>query len=174
MLDSPLYAPYIVYAYRDYYGKEVVNPNDFFQEQWMATFEQDVMKCIDDALHYYPNSPQAQYTPRFRDALQNDRLAEEFPAFKAMLELTYSGRTVNPSTPAIILHGDADPIVRLRTVEPFVRRLCAANKSVTYRVYPGVNHFTIRQSSHLDSLAWMRDILAGNMPDSDCGLFAQP
>ena len=174
MLDSPLYAPYIVYAYRAYYGEEVVNPNDFFQERWMATFEQDVMKCIDDALGYYPNSPVAQYTPRFRDALQNDQLAVEFPEFKAMLDLNYVGREVNPSTPAIILHGDADPIVRLRTVEPFVRRLCEENKSVTYRVYPGVNHFQIRQSSHLDSLAWMQDIIAGNSPVSDCGLFVQP
>ena len=174
MLDSPLYAPYIVYAYRAYYGEVFINPNDFFQERWMATFEQDVMKCIDHALGYYPNTHEAQYTPRFRDALQNDRLAVEFPEFKAMLDLNYSGREVNPSTPAIILHGDADPIVQLRTVEPFVCRLCEENKSVTYRVYPGVNHFQIRQSSHLDSLAWMQDILAGNAPVSDCGLFAQP
>jgi dipeptidyl aminopeptidase/acylaminoacyl peptidase len=125
-------------------------------------------------LHYYPNTPQAQYTPRFRDALQNDQLAVEFPEFKAMLDLNYVGREVNPSTPAIILHGEADPIVRLRTVEPFVRRLCEENKNVTYHVYPGVNHFTIRQSSHLDTLAWMRDILAGNTPASDCGKFIQP
>ena len=174
MFDSPLYAPYIVYAYRAYYGEQIINPHDVFQERWMATFEQDVTKCIDHALGYYPNTHAAQYTPRFRDALQNDRLAEEFPVFKAMLELNYSGRKVNPSTPAIILHGDADPIVRLRTVEPFVRRLCEANKSVTYRVYPGINHFTIRQNSHLDSLVWMQDIMAGNVPVSDCGLFAQP
>ena len=174
MLDSPLYAPYIVYAYRAYYGEQIINPHDVFQERWMATFEQDVTKCIDHALGYYPNTHDAQYTPRFRDALQNDRLAEEFPAFKAMLELNYSGRQVNPSTPALILHGAADPIVQLRTVEPFVRRLCAANKRVTYRVYPGVNHFQIRQSSHLDSLAWMQDILAGDAPVSDCGLLAHP
>lgn len=174
MFDSPLYAPYIVYAYRAYYGEQIINPHDVFQERWMATFEQDVTKCIDHALGYYPNTHAAQYTPRFRDALQNDRLAEEFPAFKAMLELNYSGRKVNPSTPAIILHGAADPIVQLRTVEPFVRRLCEANKSVTYQVYPGINHFTIRQNSHLDSLVWMQDIMAGNVPVSDCGLFAQP
>jgi hypothetical protein len=62
----------------------------------------------------------------------------------------------------------------LRTVEPFVRRLCAENTSVTYRVYPGVNHFTIRQHSHIDTLAWMEDISAGNAPVSDCELIAQP
>ncbi len=174
MLDSPLYAPYIVYAYRAYYGEQVVNPHDFFQERWMATFEQDVTKCIDEALGYYPNTHDTMYTPRFREALQNGRLAEEFPEFKAMLDLNYIGREVNLSTPAIILHGEADPIVRLRTVEPFVRRLCEVNKNVTYRVYPGVNHFTIRQSSHLDSLAWMQNIVAGHAPASDCGSLTQP
>jgi pimeloyl-ACP methyl ester carboxylesterase len=174
MLDSPLYAPYIVYAYRDYYGEAIINPHDVFQERWMATYERDVNKCIDHALGYYPNTHEAQYTPRFRDALQNDRLAVEFPEFKALLDLNYSGREVNPSTPAIILHGGADPIVRMRTVEPFVRRLCEENKSVTYRIYAGINHFQIRQVSHLDSLAWMQGILAGNGHVSDCGLFVQP
>ena len=140
----------------------------------MASFKQDVNMCIDDALGYYPNTHETMYTPRFREALQNDRLSEEFPEFKAMLDLNYIGREVNPSTPAIILHGDADPIVRLRTVEPFVQRLCEENKNVTYRVYPGINHFQIRQASHLDSLAWMKNILDGSMPASDCGTVAQP
>ncbi len=174
MLDSPLYAPYIAYAYRAYYGEQVLNFQDLFQERWMRTFDQDVAKCIDHVLGYYPNTHEAMYTPRFREALQNDRLAVEFPDFKALLDLNYSGREVNPSTPAIILHGAADLIVQLRTVEPFVRRLCAENKSVTYYVYPGVNHFTIRQTSHLDTLNWMEDILAGNAPRADCGLLAQP
>ena len=140
----------------------------------METFERDVTMCIDYALGYYPNTHESTYTPRFREALQNDRLAVEFPEFKAVLDLNDIGREVNPSTPAIILHGDADPIVRLRTVEPFVRRLCEENKSVTYRLYPGVNHFTIRQYSHLDSLAWMADRLAGIAPASDCSILAQP
>jgi len=174
MCDSPLYAPYIVHAYRAYYGEQIVNPQDLFQEHWMATFERDVRMCIDTALGYYPNTHESMYTPRFRDALQNDRMAAEFPAFKALLDLNHAGREVNPSTPAIILHGDADPIVRLRTVEPFVHRLCEENKSVTYLVYPGVNHFTIRQHSHRDSLAWMDAVLAGNAPPSDCGFLIQP
>ena len=174
MYDSPLYAPYIVSAYRAYYGEQILSPEDFFQEHWMTTFDRDVNQCIDQALKYYPNTHETMYTPRFREALQNDRLAVEFPEFKAMLDLNYAGREVNPSTPAIILHGAADPIVQLRTVEPFVQRLCEENKQVTYRVYPGVNHFTIRQNSHLDTLAWMQDILAGNVPASDCGLLIQP
>jgi pimeloyl-ACP methyl ester carboxylesterase len=169
MNDSPLYAPYIVQAYRAYYGEQIINPQDFFQEQWMATFDRDVAKCIDVALGYYPSTHDAMYTPRFRDALQGDRLATEFADFKSMLDLNYAGREVNPATPAIILHGDADPIVRLRTIEPFVERLCSEGKNITYRTYPGVNHFKIRQSSHVDTLAWMASILDGNIPLSDCG-----
>lgn len=174
MCDSPLYAPYIVSAYRAYYGEEIIQPQDVFQERWMATFDQDVTKCIDHVLGYYPNTHAAMYTPRFRDALENGQLAVEFAEFKAMLDLNHSGREVNPATPAIILHGAVDPIVQLRTVEPFVQRLCAENKNVTYRVYPGVNHFTLRQTSHVDTLAWMQGILAGDAPVSDCGLLAQP
>jgi pimeloyl-ACP methyl ester carboxylesterase len=174
MNDSPLYAPYIVYAYRAYYGEQIIDPQDFLQERWVATFDQDVTKCIDHVLGYYPNTHDTMYTPRFRDALQNDRLDEEFPEFKAMLDLNYVGREVNLSTPAIILHGEADPIVRLRTVEPLVRRFCEVDKSVTYHVYPGVDHFKIRQASHMDTLMWMQDIVAGNTPVSDCERFTQP
>ena len=174
MCDSPLYAPYIVQAYRAYYGDQIVNPQDLFQERWMATFDRDVTMCIDDALGYYPNTHETMYTTRFREALQTDRLAAEFPEFKALLDLNYAGREVNASTPTIILHGEADPIVRLRTVEPFVRRLCEAQKNVTYRVYPGVNHFKIRQASHLDSLAWMEAVQAGETPSSECGHLLQP
>jgi pimeloyl-ACP methyl ester carboxylesterase len=174
MFDSPLYAPYIVCAYRAHYGEEIIHPSDVFQERWMATFDRDVGKCIDHALGYYPNTHDAQYTPRFRDALRNNQLAVEFPEFKALLDLNHSGREVNAATPAIILHGEADPIVQLRTVEPFVRRLCTENKHVVYRVYPGINHFTIRQRSHLDTLAWMQDILSGNTPLSNCELLAHP
>jgi pimeloyl-ACP methyl ester carboxylesterase len=174
MCDSPLYAPYVVQAYRTYYGEQIIDPRDFFQERWMATFDRDVAMCIDRALNYYPNTHETMYTPEFREALQNDQLAVAFPEFKAMLDLNYSGREVNSATPALILHGAADPIVKLRTIEPFVRRLCEENKSVTYRVYPGVNHFTIRQTGHMDTLAWMADILAGNAPASDCGLLTQP
>ena len=173
MYDSPRYAPYIVYAYRDFYGEETVDPKDVFLERWMATYDQDVTKCIDDVLAYYANTPEGLYTPQFRNALYNNQLATEFPEFKAKLDLNYSGREVNPSTPAIILHGAADPIVQLRTVNRFVTSMCQEDKSVTYRLYTGIDHFQIRQYSLVDTLAWMQDIQDGNTPASDCVRFVQ-
>jgi pimeloyl-ACP methyl ester carboxylesterase len=171
MYDSPRYAPYIVYAYRDYYGEQVIDPQDVFLERWMATYDQDVNKCIDDVLSYYANTPQGLYTSRFRNALYGDQLAAEFPEFKAMLDINYSGRNANTSTPALILHGAADPIVRLSTVNRFVTSVCEQGKSVTYRVYPGIDHFQTRQYSLVDTLSWMQGILEGNTPASDCARF---
>ena len=57
MYDSPRYAPYIVYAYRDYYGEQIIDPQDVFLERWMETYDQDVNRCIDDVLTYYANTP---------------------------------------------------------------------------------------------------------------------
>ena len=101
------------------------------------------------------------------------QLAIEFPEFKTKLDLNYSGREVNPSSPAIILHGAADPIVRLRTVNRFVTSACQQGKSVTYRLYTGVDHFQTRQHSLVDTLAWMQDIRDGVTPVSDCAPFVQ-
>jgi pimeloyl-ACP methyl ester carboxylesterase len=173
MYDSPRYAPYIVYAYRDYYGEQVIDPQDVFLERWMATYDQDVTKCIDDVLTYYANTPQGLYTTRFRNALYKGQMAAEFPEFKAMLDLNYSGREVNASTPAIVLHGAADPIVQLPTVNRFVTSMCEQGKSVTYRLYPGIDHFQTRQYSMVDTLSWMQEILEGNPPASDCARFVQ-
>ena len=130
-------------------------------------------RCIDGGLTYYANTTQGQFTPRFRNALYGDQLATEFPDFKAKLDLNYSGREVNASTPAIILHGAADPIVQLPTVNRFVTSMCEQGKSVTYRLYPGIDHFQTRQYSMRDTLSWMQGVLEGSAPTSDCARFVQ-
>ena len=169
MYDSPRYTPYIVYAYRDFYGDQVVSLQDVLSQNWISTFEQDVTSlCIDDAFNYYANTPEQMFAPEFRNALYSNQLADQFPAFKEKLDANYSGRVVNASVPAIILHGDADPIVQLHTINKFVSEMCQAGKSVTYNVYPGVDHFQTRQYSFVDTLQWMEGILGGNTPVSDC------
>ena len=173
MYDSPLYTPYIVYAYRDYYGKEIVDPADVLQEKWLSTFEDDVTtKCIDDCFTYYTNKPSQMFTSEFSDALYNNRMGEAFPAFAQKLDANYSGVSVNTTVPAIVLHGAADPIVKLHTIERFVAAMCDAGKSVAYKAYPGVNHFQTRQHGFVDSLQWMQGILDGNAPTSSCSSFA--
>jgi hypothetical protein len=168
MYDSPRYTPYIVYAYRDFYGEDVVDPARILQSRWLSTFAPDVTsKCIDEVFSYYPNDTRL-LTPEFSDALYNHRLGEVFPAFKEKLDLNYSGYEVNPAVPAIILHGGADDIVQARTIERFIGHMCEAGKDVIYNQYVGVNHFQTRQSSFAHTLDWMKAILDGNTPESIC------
>lgn len=169
MVDSPRYSPYIVYAYRDAYGAEIVDPAEVFQPHWLATFDQDVTsKCIDEVFAHYSNDPVRLYTPEFRQALYNDRLAERYPSFKAQLDANDSNGKAYPSLPLLLLHGGDDPIVKPRTIRSFVSYLCSQGQNVTHNLYPGVDHFQTRQCSFLDTLTWMEVILAGNTPTSSC------
>jgi alpha-beta hydrolase superfamily lysophospholipase len=169
MYDSPRYAPYIVYAYRDFYGAEVVDPEDILLPTWNSTFEEDVTsKCIDEVFNHYTNDPARMFTPEFREALYGDRLAEAYPLFKAKLDANDSNQKAYPDVPVILLHGAADPIVKVRTIEAFAAYLCGTGHNVTYNRYPGVDHFQTRQHSFYDTLLWMEYILDGNTPSSNC------
>ena len=169
MFDSPRYSPYIVYAYRDFYGTDTVDPAEVFLPQWLGTFEEDVTsKCIDDVFEYYPNDPVQLYTPEFRSALYNDRLADEYPRFKTMLDLNDSSYKAYGSIPILLLHGADDPIVQVRTIAAFRSYLCGEGQNVTYKLYPGVNHFATRQYGFVDTLTWMQSILNGDSPASNC------
>jgi hypothetical protein len=170
MYDSPRYAPYIVYAYRQFYGADVVDPARVFLPRWLPTFEPDVTsKCIDEVLNYYPNDAARLLTPEFSEALYNHRLTEAFPAFKEKLDLNYVGNGVSGSAPAVIMHGGADDIVRVRTVERFIGQMCDAGKDVSYNLFMGVNHFQTRQYSFVRTLDWMKAVLDGSPPESICG-----
>ncbi len=170
--ERPPLGPYIVYAYLNYYGGEIINPEQVFQPDWLPTFYEDAStKCVDEAYDYYPNDPGLMYRPEFLDALYNNRLSEFYPGFKAALDENYVGAGGDPGVPAILLHGGADNIVTPETNERFVARLCNQGKNVTYNLYPGVNHFQTRQHSFRDSLNWMQQVTAGNLPESGCSEF---
>jgi len=169
MCDSPRYSPYIVYAYRDAYGPDIIDPAEVFQPHWLETFDQDTTtKCVDEALSYYSDDPARLYTPAFRQALYNDRLAEAYPAFKAELDANDSNDKTYPFLPILILHGAADPIVKQHTIQSFVSYLCSQGENVTFKLYSGVNHFQARQNSFLDTLTWMGQVLEGNIPAANC------
>ncbi|GIK39397.1 MAG: hypothetical protein BroJett011_32300 [Chloroflexota bacterium] len=170
--ERPPLAPYIVYAYLNYYGDEVISPEAVFLPKWVPTFFSDAStKCVDEAYEYYPEDPLLLYQPEFFNVLYGDRLAERFPAFKEALELNYVGNSPDTRVPVVLFHGEADTIVTPQTHENFVARLCNLGKNVSYKLYPEVNHFQTRQASFTDSVAWMRNILNGQPPASQCSDF---
>ena len=167
--DSPYFAPYLLYAYADFYGRDRVDPARLLHPRWLPTLAADVTtRCIDAMPGYYGNDPRQLYHPTFFDALYGNRLGEAFPALKEVLDPNSTG--LAPSrVPVLVLQGTADPIVPPRTQQAFVEKLCAAGGRVTYLTYPNVHHFHTRQVGFKDTLAWMETILAGGAPRSVCG-----
>lgn len=170
--ERPPLGPYIVYAYLNYYGGEVIEPADVFLPHWLETFYQDAStKCVDEAYEYYPKDPKELYKPEFLNALYSGQLGDYFPEFKRALDDNYVGNSVEATVPVILLHGEADTIVTSDTNEQFVAHLCNAGKNVSYNLYKDVNHFKTRQHSFVDTLSWMEAVLNGNNPESDCASF---
>ncbi|MCK6624025.1 MAG: lysophospholipase [Anaerolineae bacterium] len=166
--ERPPLAPYIIYAYLNYYG-DVISPEAVFLPNWLPTFYTDAAsKCVDEAYEYYPEDPKLLYRPEFMEALYGDRLAEKFPDFKQALDFNYVGDSLNTNVPVVLFHGEADTIVTPDTHDRFVARLCNLGKNVSYKLYPEINHFQTRQASFVDSLTWMRNILSGQLPASQC------
>jgi pimeloyl-ACP methyl ester carboxylesterase len=168
MRDIPYFTPYILYAYAQYYGPDTVDVARVLNPRWIPTFEQDVTgRCIDEMSTYYGQDPRQVYQAEFYDALVSGRLAEQFPNLQAALDMNSTG-VVRGDVPSLILHGGADPIVTTPSQDAFVRQQCSLGASVTYRVYPGVHHFQVRQVGFRDALAWMQSIVDGEAPPSDC------
>lgn len=169
MREAPSLAPYIVYAYRTYYGPDIIDPAQVFQERWLPTFNNDAStKCVDEIYDYYNGGQENIYQPRFSEALYGEQLGFSFPYFKQALDQNNAARYTNPNTPALLLHGAADPIVTAQTNERFMRQMCTQGKSVTYYLYDNVHHFQTRQHSFVDTLHWMQAILSGTPVRSDC------
>jgi pimeloyl-ACP methyl ester carboxylesterase len=170
--ERPPLAPYIIYSYFNYYGADVINPESVFFPNWLPTFYTDASTtCVDEAYTYYPAEPKLLYRPEFVEALYSDHLAEIYPAFKEALELNYVGVSPDTSVPVVLFHGEADNVVTPKTNERFIARLCNLGKNVSYKLYPQINHFQTLQFSFVDSITWMRNILSGQTPESQCQAF---
>jgi hypothetical protein len=159
-----------VQAYRDFYGPEVVDPADIFQERWVANFEADVMtRCVDGLFSYYGFSARQMYRPEFMEALYADRLQAVVPAFKAALDDNSAGLSPDGvEIPALILQGTADQIVMPPSQRKFAASLCQLGNHVTYISYPAVDHPNIRRASFRDTINWIESVAKGDLPESSC------
>jgi pimeloyl-ACP methyl ester carboxylesterase len=167
--EDAVFSPYIVYAYRDFYGSDVIDPADVFAPQWVSTFESDVLtKCVDDIFNYYSRSARVMYSQGFRTILYGDKLAQEFPLFAAKLAENYAGVSGGAHIPVLILQGTGDTVVTPPSQKKFMAELCAMGTAVAYWEYPAVPHTEIRRASFSDTLVWMRSIAQGAAARSDC------
>jgi hypothetical protein len=56
----------------------------------------------------------------------------------------------------------------------FRDQLCERGNTVTYLEYPAIPHIEIRWTSFGDTLSWMRRIVEGNRPQTDCEVVNSP
>jgi len=161
-------APYLFYSYRDFYGRDTVNVADLMQSNWLATFDKDVLgKCVSAVPGYYTKSGTRVYSTKFYDALYNNHLDRDFPELLKLFKENSSGLK-SSKIPGLLIQGDPDPIVTVKSQEEFVRAACAPGNVITYNRYNGVHHFQTRHVSFKDVTTWMQSILAGNQVNSVC------
>jgi hypothetical protein len=170
MRESPLFTPYLIYAYQFFYGSEVITPAQVFTQNWLPTFAQDVnTKCVDEIFVYYSNDPLAMYQPAFRRVLENDELADELPLFKTVLDANYAGTFGGFDIPVVFFQGTADGTITPRAQQQFAQDLCERGQPVTYVALPTVRHVDTRQRSFGATLEWMRTLADGGTVENNCG-----
>ena len=96
--EDPIFGPYIVYAYRDFYGEELIDPADVYLPDWVPDFDNAVLsKCVDEIFFYYSHSARRMYVPEFREVLYEGQLADVFPRFAEKLAENAAGLSGAPT-----------------------------------------------------------------------------
>lgn len=164
--EFPFVAPWVLHAYATFFpGK--FDPADILAEPYASRLASDAERlCIEGVQSYYPGNPAALYTPAFYAALTSDALAAEFPGLQALFAENNAGLSGH-QLPVIILQGVDDPVVTLSSQNRFVGQLCALGSPVRYPNYLRTRHET-RYIGFDEAIAWMRALVAGEAPPSDC------
>lgn len=167
--ENPIFAPYIIYAYRDLYGNGIIDVGDVFLPKWVPTFESDVLsKCVDGIFDYYSRSTREMYVPGFRLALEEGRLADAFPLLAGRLAENSTGLSGGSDISVLILQGTGDTVVTPDSQRAFKDQLCGQGTPVTYVEYPAISHPEIRTTSFGDTLWWMERIAGGDPVETHC------
>lgn len=167
--EDPIFGPYIVYAYREFYGEDIIEPAEVYQPRWVSNFEEDVLTtCVDQIFSYYSHSARRMYDPAFREVLDGGRLAEVYPEFAERLAANTAGLGGGTDIAVLILQGTADTVITPPSQRAYVDQLCALGHSVTMIEYEAASHADIRWRSYSDALAWMGDAAQGAELPSDC------
>jgi pimeloyl-ACP methyl ester carboxylesterase len=167
--EDPIFGPYLVYAYRDFYGQDIIEPAEVYLPEWVANFEDDVLStCVDEIFYYYSHSARRMYVPEFREVLYDGRLAVVYPEFAEQLEANTAGLGGSTDIPVLILQGTADTVITPPSQQAFMDQLCALGNSVTLIEYEAATHADIRWRSYADVLAWIQDAAQEGAPRSDC------
>lgn len=155
--EGPAYAPLIFYNYMSMYGRDEIRPEDYLQDKWLPTFEQDASTMgVDIFQAYYGFDYKKLYRPEFAASIYSGKLAQDYPQLARRLAENHTGLSGH-GIPALVIQGADDFIVTNSSQEKFVLALRAAGSTVRYLVFNGVSHRYTRMAGFDDSLSWMAD-----------------
>lgn len=167
LIDSPRLAPYLVYAYQQYYGIQTAHINSILSPKLLPTLENDVLNhCVDSIYSHYPESASLVYADDFLGALISDSLEQVSPEFAHYLEVN-QGSSLQTNKPLLIIQGQKDDIVTPKTQKNAMTSLCSNHISVTYTSLANANHFQTPAQGTFTAHAWMQNVIRGTVRN-DC------
>ncbi len=165
--------PYVLAAYRDYYGI-TTQPSLMLNEPFATSFSEDTKRCIDQletkTARYSAalTQPISVYQPAFVQAMQYGSIDSYAPEFAAKMTANLAGNWAS-AAPVLMIGGNLDAVVRPDSQTEMVKRLCAADTgSVQLQMYPTGTHYNTMALGRFASLQWLSQIVNGNKPTSQC------
>lgn len=165
-------APWVLYAWRDYYG-DAVDPHEVLLGGYADRLASDAERlCILGVQNYYPPSPEALYTAEFAASLRDGTLAETHPALAELFARNDAG-LAGHDLPVMVLQGVDDPVAPITDQHRHVAAMCDAGSPVRYPNFVRTRHET-RYLGFEPAMEWMRALAGGAEPPSDCDTVPRP
>lgn len=164
------FAPYVVAAYEQYYGRAQVNAQDILLPSVYAGLPRNALaQCVGNLHQMYSKRARDIFKPEFLRALESGTVGQRWPGVARALRVNNAGLgKAGAVVPAFVAQGTTDDIVTAAAQRAFVRTQCGLGRRVSYREYPGINHYQTRQVAFRDALSWIRSVANGNTAPSSC------
>jgi pimeloyl-ACP methyl ester carboxylesterase len=158
MREAAYYTPYILLSYRSIYGADAIDYSKLIQERWLPTLESDVMSmCVDEFQTFFPFDGRDLYTSEFYSALHGNRLHEEFPRLKRILDENETGLSGH-GVPVLFVQGNQDIIITNPAQRVYIERLRNSGSTVEYIEMEGVRHRHTRPAGFAASVDFIRRV----------------
>lgn len=105
---------------------------------------------------------------RYPLGLSFEQALDKAPAWKAKIEELRIGRSLTPSAPVLVYHGNLDPWVPIESSRRMADEWCSRGANVTFQTYPLAEHFLTLAEAIPHNVDWLMDRAVGEPVASGC------
>jgi hypothetical protein len=163
------FGPYVLYSYHDYYNTEYPLAQMLLPLTAQRLNTDVPAHCIDTDIPHWGRSPAGVYTPDFLRVLADGTWdSSAYATFGRQLAANAVGTDATASAKRINT-GGFDNVVLPSQQTAGALELCRSSTGpVQQTIYPNATHYDTIASSLADTLAWMRQLVAGDAVSSTC------